>query len=241
MDIKQLVRDPEKVKSVLVELPDGRLTTKALVKIYIPTRFAERDLAYIGADNNIVGICAITLNDDSYAIMMVNAMVNIDPSSINRVSIEDDQYFEFTFNPGATVFKSVNLIKDDILVYKIYDEIISNGNVPWYLTYSDLGKIFDTAPYHGGANIGNNKEVTELIVSLIARDQADRTKYYRTALNSMADLKKSEPVYVGLKSVVYSATNTLNRLGGSYMQSGITASLVNKTERVERIESILCR
>jgi len=241
VDIKQLVRDPEKVKSVLVELPDGRLTTKALVKIYIPTRFAERDLAYIGADNNIVGICAITLNDDSYAIMMVNAMVNIDPSSINRVSIEDDQYFEFTFNPGATVFKSVNLIKDDILVYKIYDEIISNGNVPWYLTYSDLGKIFDTAPYHGGANIGNNKEVTELIVSLIARDQADRTKYYRTALNSMADLKKSEPVYVGLKSVVYSATNTLNRLGGSYMQSGITASLVNKTERVERIESILCR
>lgn len=239
MDLKSLVRDADKVKSVLTELPDGRLVTSKRVCIYIPTRFAERDLAYIGLDNNIVGIYAIVLDNTYYGVSTINAMINIDPSSINRIKIEDEQYFEFVFNPGSTVFKSVNLVKTDVLTYKIYDEIFSNGNVPWYINYQDLGKIFDTARYHAGANIGGNKEVTELIASLVARDPVDRTKYYRTVLESTADLKKKEPMFIGLKSVVYSATNTTNRLGGSYMSTGIVASLVNPSERVERVENLL--
>ncbi len=239
MDIKKLVRDPEKVKECLVELPDGRLITKKEIKIQIPTRFVERDLAYIGLDNNIIGIYAIILDDTYYGVSTINAMINIDPSTINRIKINEDQYFEFVFNPGSTVFKSVNLVKTDILTYKIYDEIFSNGNIPWYINYEDLGKMFDSAKYHAGANIGENKEVTELIASLLARDPTDRTKYYRTVLESTSDLKKKDPVFIGLKSVVYSATNTTNRLGGSYMSSGIVASLVNVSSREERIESIL--
>lgn len=239
MDIKNLVRDPEKIKECLVETEDGRLVTSKRLCIYIPTRFVERNLAYIGLENNIIGICCIVLDDTLYAVMLVNAMLNIDPSAINRIKINDDQYFEFVFNPGSTVFKSVDLVKTDILTYKIYDEIFSNGNIPWYINYEDLGKIFDSAKYHAGANIGSNKEVTELIASLVARDPADRTKYYRSTVVSPSDLKNNKPVYIGLKSVVYSATNTTNRLGGSYMSTGIVASLVNPAERLERIEALL--
>lgn len=239
MEVSSLIRDANKVRECLTELDDGRLVCSKMCKIYIPVRFVEADLAYIGVDNNIVGIYGITVDDTYYGVSTVNAMINIDPSSINRINIGDDAYFEFVFNPGSTVFKSVHLVKTDILTYKIYDEIFSKGRIPWYIGYEDLGKIFDSAQHHAGANIGTNKEVTELIASLIARDVNDRTKYYRTIIDTPADLKNKLPTFIGLRNVTYSATNTTNRLGGSYMETGIIASLVNPTTRVENIESLL--
>lgn len=239
MDITKLIRDGKRVTDVLIELEDGRLVTTKRVCIYIPTRFAERGLAYIDTENYIVGIYAIVLEDTFYGVSLVNAMINIDSSEINRIKIDDEPYFEFVFIPGSTVFKSVNLVKTDVLTYSIYDEFFSNGKIPWYVNYQDLGRIFDTAKYHAGAAIGTNKEVTELIASMVARDSNDRTKYFRTTLNEQADLKTKEPTFIGLRNVTYSATNTLNRLGGSYMSQGIVASLVNPAEREERLESIL--
>jgi len=238
MDINKLVRNADIVKEALTEV-DGKLVTKKEVKIHIPSRFVDRGLAFVGLENYIVGIYAIILEDTYYGVSTVNAMINIDPTSTTRIKINGDQYFEFMFKPGSTVFKTLSLVKTDTVVYNIYDEIFSNGRIPWYMGYDDLGRIFDTASYHGGANVGSDKEVTELIASLVARDPADRTKYYRTKINTLEDMRANHPVYIGLCNVTYAATNTMNRLGGSYMGQGIVASLVNITERTERVEQIL--
>lgn len=239
MQIQNLIRDASKVHDALKELPDSSVVAVKDVTIYIPTRFVDRGLAYVGVENHIVAIYAIVVDDMYYGVSTVNAMITIDPTDIGRIKINNDQYFEFTFKPGATVFKSTNLVKSDVLTYKIYDEILSNGNVPWYLSYEDLGGLFDTAKYHAGANIGQNKEVTELIASIITRDPTDKTKYYRSTLENETDLKTKKPVFIGLKNVVYSATNTVNRLGGSYFSQGVVAALVNPAVRKERIEQIL--
>ncbi len=239
MDINKLIRSPEKIHACLTELPSGQLVTSKKLCIYIPTRFAERNMAYVGLDNYILGIYAIVLDDTFYGTSLVNAMINIDPTETNRIKINDEQYFEFTFKPGSTVFKNVNLVKTDVLCYSIYDEFFSNGRIPWYVSYEDLGKIFDTAYYHAGANIGTSKEVTELIASIVARDKDDRNKFFRTTVNTLADLDTKRPVIIGLHNVSYSATNTTNRLGGSYMSIGVTAALVSPTSRVEKIENLL--
>ena len=126
-------------------------------------------MAEIGVENNIVGIYAIVVDNQFYGVSLINSMLKINPSSTLKVKIYGVEYFEFTFNPGSTVIKTNVLIKVDTLVYRIYDEIISKGRVPWYLDYNDLGKIFDTAKSHAGANIGQNNEVTEMIVSMISR------------------------------------------------------------------------
>jgi hypothetical protein len=239
MDVTKLIRSASHIHAALQELPDGRLVALKQVKIYIPTRFVEHDLAYIGIENYIVGIYAITVDDTYYGVSTVNAMINISPSDITKIKIDGDEYYEFLFVKGATVFKSLNLVKVDILTYKIYDEFFAKAAIPWYLSYNDLGKLFDTAKYHAGANIGQQQTVTELIVSIIARNKEDRTKYYRTAITSLNDLKTNPPCYIALRSVTYAATNTTNRLGGSYFSTGVVASLVNETTRVERIESLL--
>lgn len=130
-------------------------------------------------------------------------------------------------------------MKTDTLVFRIYDEFIAKGRVPWYMGYDELGKLFDTAKTFAGANIGQNHEVTELLVSMIARDPEDRTKYYRQTVKSLGDLVSRPPSIIPLRSVQYSATNTVNKLAGSYWNDALTSALVSPGERTERIEALL--
>lgn len=239
MDYRKYVRDAAKVQSYLRELEGDRLVTTKGCKIVIPVRFAERDLAFVGIETRIVGIFAIIVEDQYYAVSICNAMMRITPSSTNKVMYDDDEYYEFTFDAGATVCPSLQLVKIDTLVYSIYDEILSKGRVPWYLGYKEMGQLFDTAQEHAGANVGQQQEVTELMVSLVARDEEDRTKYYRQVIMSPEDMLKKKPAFIPLRSVAYAATNTLNKLAGSYARDGLVSALVTPTERVERLEELL--
>lgn len=241
MDIRKLVRDATRVKACLKELPDHRLIAIKPVKIYIPSRFAERNLASVGVETYIVGIYGMVVEDTYYASSTVNAMISIEPTSIMKILINGDEYYEFSFDAGATVMTSTDLVQTETLCYRIYEEIIGKGRVPWYLGYTQLGKLFDTAKKHAGANIGENQEVTELIASLITRSMEDRTKYYRTEVVDLADLAARPPAFIPLRSVQYAATNTLNKLAGSYFQDGVVSALVSPADRTERIESLLRR
>jgi hypothetical protein len=236
-----LSRNPAAVHACLKELPDGRLVTTKGCKIYIPTRYNERGLASIGIETHVVGIYAITVEDKFYGVCSVNAMQRIEPTSTMKVVFDDEEYYEFYFEPGSTVVSSLQLVKTDTLVFKIYDEIISKGRVPWYLEYPDLGKIFDTAVYHAGARIGQNHEVTELLISMIARDAKDRTKYYRQTVQSLAEVREKPPAYIPLRSVTYAATNTTSKLAGSYFKDGLNSALVSPADRTEPIEELLRR
>lgn len=239
MDPKKLVHDAAKVKMCLRETPNEMLVAVKPVKIYIPSRFAERNLASIGIETHICGIAGIVVEDKYYALFLLNAMMRIEPTSTLKVMVGDEEYYEFSFDAGSTILPSIQLVKTDTLVFRIYDEFIAKGRVPWYMGYNEMGKIFDTAKTFAGANIGQNHEVTELLVSMIARDPEDRTKYYRQTVKSREDLIKRPPVIIPLRSVQYSATNTVNKLAGSYWNDALTSSLVSPGERTERIEALL--
>ncbi len=238
MDITKLRRDPEAVKASLKEVGNVLYVSQP-TKVYSPVRFSERNLAQVGAEIYIVGIYAMVINDFEWAVSLVDAMIRIEPTSYKIVNIDGDDYFEFYFEPGSVFCPNLELVKTDTLTYRIYDEIISKGKIPWYLSYLELGGIFDSAKYHAGTNIGSDREVTELIVSLIARNKEDRTKYYRQTVESLDDLQKNPPVFIPMRSVIYAATNTLNKIAGSYMESGVISALVSPSDRVEHIESIL--
>ncbi len=239
LDPRQWIRDADRVKANLQELADDRLVCKRECRIYIPVRFSERKLASIGVEIHILGIYAMVVDQKYYAVSNVNAMVRIEPALTNKVSFDEDEYYEFVFLPGTTVIANLQLIQSGNLVYSIYDEFFGKGRVPWYLGYEDLGHIFDTAKTHAGANIGTEHEVTELLVSMIARDPANRHRYYRQAVKSKEEVKQIPPAFIPLKSVVYSATNTVNKLAGSYFTDGLVSALNSPSERVERIEKIL--
>lgn len=237
--MSRLVRNAEKVHSFLKELPDGQLLTSQPCRIQVPARFNDRGLAQVGIDNYVFGIFALIYDDGSYAVCNIDAMVKILPYKVLTVNIKDVPYHEFHFEANSVVIANLNLVKRDTLIYNLLEEFFFNGNIPWYLEYEDVGKIFDTSSVHAGINVNNNFEVLELLASMIARTPTDRTKYYRTFVEDVNDMVKTPPVFVPMKSVFYSATNTLNKLAGAYFNDGVVSALVQPTHEVERIEQLL--
>lgn len=235
----KLIRDASVVNKALKEMPDGGMVAAEQCRIQIPVRWNDRFLASVGAETFVLGIMAIIVNDTHYAVSNVCAQFRLNPDRVSRVMVEDEEYYDFYFEKGSKIFESINLLKQDTLVYYLFDEIITKGNIPWYMTYDDLGKMLDSTVYYTDTHLAENCEMNELIISLIARDSQDRTKYYRTAIEDQEYVSKAPPEYVALSSVVYSASNTLNKIAGSYMSEGIVSALVSPSTDISRIESLL--
>jgi hypothetical protein len=58
MDWSRWTRSPEKVRAALKEQPDNSVVTSKPLKIYVPKRFMEKQLAQVAAEIYIVGIFA---------------------------------------------------------------------------------------------------------------------------------------------------------------------------------------
>lgn len=239
MDIRHFTRDAGRIHACLKELPDNSLVALKRLRLYIPTRFEERDLAIISNEILICGIFALVNDDNFYCISTVNAMIRISPTVINTVKIEGESYYEFIFEPGSTVIPNLDLLKDDVVTYYIFDEFFAKGRVPWYIGYDDLGSIFDTSSKHAGVSFGNNREIIELITSIVARDPDNRYQMYRHVIKDRGTLLNKPPTYVPLDAIQFTATNTTSKLVGAYMADGVVSALVNPSERQERIESLL--
>lgn len=240
MEINQFIRDPDRVYQALAKTKD-KLIAKEPVRIYIPVRFSEVNLAHIGSEIYTVGIFMIATEDDRYAVSSVTAMIPIDPTNTAKVKMDDTEYYEFFFRKGSTIITNLNLVQDNKLVYSIFNEIYTKGKAPWFLNYLDYSSLLHTAKKHAGVNIGENHEVMELLASMLARVPEDKTKYYRQYVKTKEDIFKKQPAIIPLRSVQYSATNTTNKLAGSYFRPALVSALNNPSERQERVESILVK
>lgn len=221
-----LLINPDPTKPVLCKKP---------MKVVFPQRYVDRSMAFLGSETSFTGIFA-TLCEGSYSVTKACAMVPSEPDATRTVNWLGKEYVELSYEAGSTYMKNRELVKQDQLVYRIYDEFINKGNVPWFIDYDDMAHIFDTANKHGGTSITDAKEVTHLIISLIARQKGDLTQYFRTAVETREDLDKIKPTFIAMINAAYGPTNTLNRVAGSYFDEGAVASIIYPTERVEKLE-----
>lgn len=236
MKLSDLTRNASKVKSNLKELSDGSVVSVKGCKIYVPSRFRDKHLAELGNETYVLGIFMMSVDDKFYAVNNVNAMMRIEPSSINDVVLDGKDYLEFIFEPGDIVFPTTELVQSDKLTYFIFDEIVAKGNVPTYLDYNDLCNVFSTAQKFAGVKLASTPTILHVLIAKVARDPKDHNVYFRQVTNGN-DLETVH--YIPLRSSTHGATNTTARLLGSYFSDNITSALVNPSEREENIERIL--
>lgn len=239
MKSSQFIRDAARVHKALEETEDGSIVCIKPVKMYIPARFPQRDLATFAEEITLTGICAITLDDKYYMSAMICAPIRTEPSLNSSVIIDDVEYIELHYEPGDRVICSLDLVMIDNLLYRIYDELLAKGRVPWYISYEDLGNLFTTSLKHAGVQIGATPAVLEIIASTIARDPADLRRYYRQVVQTVEEIRDNPPVIIPLRNVSYGATSTIAKLSGSRFDDGMTSAIVNPGETVERTERIL--
>lgn len=234
------IRNAQKVLSQLVDQPGQPVTTKSNLTIHIPVRFSEIGLASVGSSVFVYGLFAMILDSGEYALCNVNALVEIRPSLIEKIMIDDTEYYQFRFYPGDVVIQTKELVCRSSLIYTAIEEFVFKGKVPYYVEYEDMGKLFDSSKKHSKTSANIIPSVMEFLVAYIARSKSDRTKFLRETIQTKQDIQPEKLEWVPLRSVYWSAPNTVNKLAGAYGGSdGIVSALVNPSQRVERIEKIL--
>lgn len=240
MEVSKLVRNPKRIKECLLVKGDMVIANEN-VRIMFPVRYVEKHMAIISTEVYVLGVYAILDDKGNYAVSTVPSMQRLTPSLTNTVQINDVPYTEFVFNKGSTVIANTNLVVDDVSAYQIFDEFFSKGKVPWFIDYIDLGNIFKLSKKYAGVSFDNNRDVLELVTSIISRDPNNLYEQYRHSIKSSADLENKPPTYVSLDAIQFTATNTTAKLAGSYMSEGVVSALVNPAKRKERIESLLTK
>lgn len=239
MDISKLVRNSDKVLSTFIIKGDSVATTTGC-KIYIPSRYERQHLMDIGQVVNTLGIYAIVVEDKYWALHNVCSRVNLSVDSISKVKVNEEEYYEFTFDKGSVVITNTNLIVNDTLPYYIFNEIINKGKIPWYLDYTDLSKLFGTCSDYSGVSLGRDNAPIEVIVATISRQKDNKTQHYRYQIGDKKDMDKHTPEIIPMRNVFYGATNLASRLIGSHLDAeGLTAALVHPSERNEGVEELL--
>lgn len=238
MDITRLKRDGAKVRDSLTVVSNA-LVTKTGCKICFPKRYLSGKLGSIVSDVQVVGYYGIIVDDAVYAVNKTTALVTLSPDVLSTFKTEDDEYMLLKFDKNSVIMRELALVKNSGLLFQIYDDIVAKGKTPWYLSYSDLGAIFDSALIHSGVNLKAPRSILELMAASRARNPENRAEYYRNMLVKQSDFDEIVPDIIPMRSVAYGATNTTARLLGAYLPEGISSALVNKTDRLEKVEALL--
>lgn len=238
MNINKLKRDPDKIKGVLKEV-DGKLIALEDIEIIVPSKYNETPMLSTVDGVRVVAIFGIMLNREYYAVSSACTLTTLSVDDTSTVNIENVPYTIFKCLANSVVMDDLNLIRTGTFVYRIYKEFISSGNIPWYLNVNDMLHLFDTANYHGGANLQVDRAILELMIGSMYRNRVDRSKYWRHSLVDRDTLLKHDYVTIPLSSVALSTNNTTSKLMGNYLQEGLSSALTTTTTETETIEALL--
>lgn len=235
MDVTKLKRNASHVHNALKKLPDGSVIALKPCSIHIPSRYTDANLATIGSVVSFVSVYGIVV-DGYYGVSTTNALVRSKPSETKTEKINDVEYLIFMYEKGDVVFTDSEVVSIDKVVYFVWTEIIDKGKGSWFLDTEDVAGILLTAGTHGGANLGGNYSIIEMINSVRLRDPKNRRKHWRYSLNAGTN---GSPVQIGLRNIQFTAETDLAKIGGSYPEIGLASSIVNPSEKAEGLEEIL--
>lgn len=231
--------NPEKVLTALALNNQGAYIAKQPIRIHTPLRFVERGLSVVGIQTFAFGLMPIILQDDTYAVTNICAQVELSPDQTRIITIDDVDYYEFSFEEGSVVYKTNVVVQDDKQIFFVLDELHFQGKMPWFMSMNHAANSLANAGQFADFYGAKNQEVNELLVAIGARSKVDLTKPLRTVAKTSADVRAENIEWVGLNSVYLSVPSTIPKIGGSYFEPAVEGALLQPSKRVDRFEKIM--
>jgi len=237
--MSRYIRDADKIYSEYLELIDEKVIVKKPVKVHVPARFVQQGLAYFENESATMGIFCVIGDDTHYAVSLVPSMIQMEPSRINAITVDDQQYLELSFDVGAALITNTNLVVDDANPYRISDELISKGRIPWYVNPNDALRLFSETRYYCKFTTGKTRALAELVVANVYRSENDPKVFLREVVTSQEDIEVMKPTIIPLRAVAFGASNTIAKLLGNFFSENLTSAMISDPGRVERVEALL--
>lgn len=165
--------------------------------------------------------------------MFLVGRIEMCPSDVSRVTIDDTPYIQLTFKKGDVFIKTTNIVVEDKLAFVVWVEFIKFAHTLKAMSYEDQAGIFDKMRQSTGITFPVDHSVYESIMAHLSRDANDFTVPFRNS-----DMSK-EFRRIQLNDVAHAARSTSARIIGSYNKDGINAALDNPNDAHSEIEDLL--
>lgn len=238
MEIPAWKHDADAVKATLKENPNGSLITTTGCRIFIQESFRSKQLISMGKRIMIVGFMAIVV-ENNYCVSTTPSMMEITPSKTRLVEIDGMSFYEFTFEKNTTMVKSLDLVKDNQLLYSLFEEVLARGRVPFFYDYLSLSTFFSGMFKYTGSSLTDTVAVEEMIIAQLARSSKNRKIPLRNFIQVKEDIFRIPFTWIPLRNVVDGSSDTVAKIAGSYAADGLDSAIVNPTDKVQPIERIL--
>lgn len=240
MDVSKLKRDPKKCLEAWSTPKDSKsIIAKKNVKIYFPKHYMTGPLGNIDDKFNTIAVFGIVVDDTYYCASDAPAKMSLTPDSVNVVKINDSDYYELSWEKGSIITENRFLVINKGLMSEISNEFIEKGKTPWYVNQWYIANLFKHDQLFGGVKIAENDTLISLTAAFRARHPDDRSKSFRNVVKDQKEFDTVMPIMTPLNSVAASASNTLTRLNGGYMTEGMVGAIVDPSDKLETVESLL--
>lgn len=231
-DVKKLKRNPDKFKNSFVKTDTITIVDQDLYVMF-PSRYIKRELAFINTDYvRVLGIYVIIDKEDNYCIVRSPIFQEMKPTSVDSATVFNTDYCVLEFMKDDVFLLNNDLLVSDNFIYDVFDEFFIKGNIPWFLSYNDISKLFEDGKKYCNTTIGDDPIIFEILSSVISRCKLDKTIYFRQDTKSGID-------YVGLNDIRYGFNNTGARLIGGYFKDGIVSAIVDPEKQTTKTSEIL--
>ena len=161
------------------------------------------------------------------------ARVEMCPSEVSTITVDDVPYVKLIFCKGDVFMKSTKFVLEEKLAFYVWLEYIKFGNTLKAMTYEDQAFLFDKIRNTAGISFPVDHSVYEAIFAHLSRDIKDFTVPYRNT--SM----KEGFQRIQLSDVPHAARSTSARIIGAYFKDGLNASLDHPSTSENPVEELL--
>jgi len=236
LDISKFKRDKKTISS-LIKITDKNYIAKDDLFIIFPKKYIELHLGEIDNTVIILGVLAVFNKDLKYSVINLPSMLTITPDSIEEVELGNDTYYKLSILKGNALIDTRNVVVDSDVGYNIFNVLLVKGEIPWYIEYLDLIKIFENIPEYTGNKITGYMSVVKIMIAISARSKKDPSVPYRMVLKNSEDTQDIH--WVGLNNIYYTYNSTASKVFGSYMKAGMISAIVNPEKRATKLENIV--
>lgn len=203
------------------------------LEIFISTRYENFKCLKMEKSLVSIGIFDMIINDKYEDSLFAPCLLEMEPSVIETVKIDDEPFVKATFRYGDVFIKSTVVQQIQALGYVIFYELISQANRSKHLDYFKIVKIFDKIKTLAGVNFNVNRKTFELICAHIHRDKTKMSTFYRQTPMT------EPPVIIQFKDIAHGTVTTTGKIIGSYFKDSLRSAIVDPNEDYSEIENIM--
>lgn len=214
---------------------DSLIFTSKTLEVYVPVRYGQHGCLDVSENVQALGIFDMVIDGTVKSGMLLPAKITMKPNNIETILRDGERHLKLTFLKDDVFIVDTHVVQDEHIAYVMFYEFVYGGKVPKFMTYDQLGFIFEKAEEVTGIKFPTNSAVFEMMNGALHRDATDLNKFYR-----LTDMKK-DPLRIPLRTVAHAATSTTTKIVGSYDNEGFDAALVNAADTPSEIENLLRR